>query len=114
MNTINTVGNKISKLRKEKHWSQKQLADKLGFKQSYISNIEIGKNKLNKIDIVYKFLDIFDISFDLLFMDSLNNYKSQRKSQLYKEIEFELSQMNIKTLKMTNNIVLEFIKYKNN
>lgn len=114
MNTIDTVGNKIRKLRKEKHWSQKQLANKLGFKQSYISNIEIGKNKLNKINIVYKFLDIFNISFDLLFMNSLTNQKFKEKSQLYKEIEFELSQMNTETLKITNNIILEFIKYKSN
>lgn len=108
------TGEKIRKLREQKGWSQSEFGNKIGLKQSSIGNIETGKNKLNKMSTVNKILEIFDIPFDYLFEDDLIIFKNSKKSEFDKQLEFELFQMDIRNLKLTNKIIYDFLEYEKN
>lgn len=108
----NIIGKKISELRKNRGWTQKQLAEKIGVTQSYIGNIENGTRNLSNIETVNKLLEVFNISFDYLFEEFILSLKSNKKSKIYKKFELELSQMDINNLELIHNIVIEFVKYK--
>lgn len=108
----NIIGKKISELRKNRGWTQKQLAEKIGVTQSYIGNIENGTRNLSNIETVNKLLEVFNISFDYLFEEFILSLKSNKKSKIYKKFELELSQMDINNLELIHDIVIEFVKYK--
>lgn len=108
----NKIGEKICELRKAKGLKQRELAELLGVNQRVVSNIECGKNILSEMSTVDKILNLFDISFDYLFEDSLNVFKKINKTEFDKQVEFELFQMDSKDLHMVNNIILEFIEYE--
>lgn len=110
----NSIGNKVQKLREDKGWSRKKLAQKICLSESSIKDIEYGNNKLNNMKTVNKILDIFDISFDCLFEDILIASQNQIKNEFEKELDFELSQMNIKSLELVDDIINAFIQYEKN
>lgn len=56
---------KLKSLRREKNISQKNLAAKLGFNYTTISNYESGRNEPN-ISTLIRIADIFDVSLDEL------------------------------------------------
>ena len=66
------IGNRIATLRKQKGWSQKELGEKIGVRQSVISRYESGDITLSPDDII-KFADIFDVTCDFL----LRGYDAQ-------------------------------------
>lgn len=110
------VSKKIYKLRIQKKWSERQLAENVNLSQSTINDIENGKNKLKKIDTVYKFLDTFNVSFDFLFREYLIVFKNKKskKSDLDTQIEEGLFQMSIENLKLFDSILESIIKYQKN
>lgn len=55
----------IKKLRKQKKWSQKQLADKLNIHQTAVSQWETGRSYPD-IEIAIKLSEIFNVSIDYL------------------------------------------------
>lgn len=109
MNQFN-FANKLHILRIERGWSQKELANKTGLSQSTIQKYETGEYKLTKIDTVYKFINAFEISFDYFLHDFLDVFKKEEASNFIKKIDFELSQMDEKKLKLVNDIVDAIIK----
>lgn len=66
------MGEKIKTLRKKKKWTQKQLADKIGIKESGISQYE--KNlRLPSLEVLKKLCYVFDISADYFLDISVDN-----------------------------------------
>lgn len=59
---------KITILRKERHWSEYQLAEKSGLTQSTISSW-YRKNMLPSIPSLAKICDAFEISLSQFFLD---------------------------------------------
>nr|WP_315254509.1 helix-turn-helix transcriptional regulator [uncultured Flavobacterium sp.] len=59
-------GLKIKELRKQKKYSQEQLANLASINKSYISQIENGKTKVS-LEIINKLAKAFEIEIDQLF-----------------------------------------------
>jgi transcriptional regulator with XRE-family HTH domain len=59
----------IKRLRKQKGWSQTELAEKIGSHLSHINRIETDKYKPS-VDVLVKMADVFDVSIDTLVRDS--------------------------------------------
>ena len=55
MDTLKRVGANIQRLRKEKGWSQEELADRTGLHRTYISSVERGKRNPT-IKVIVKFM----------------------------------------------------------
>ena len=62
----------LKMFRERKNWSQKELADKLGLKQSTIAAYETGVNE-PKLELFVKMANCFDISVDHLIGNSREN-----------------------------------------
>lgn len=92
----NITGIRIREMRLEKHWTQKDLANKLGLKnETAIANYESGYS-LPKDDIKLKMCEIFDCTMDYLMgqsdfkthKDNLDNYIIyQNKQTILKTID---------------------------
>lgn len=61
-----TFGLKIKELRKQKKYSQEQLAILASINKSYISKIETGKTEVS-LDIINKLAMAFEIEINQLF-----------------------------------------------
>lgn len=59
------IGERLAKLRKENHYKQNDIADKLSVSQQIISNIERGVT-MPDIEQLKAFADIYKISLDQL------------------------------------------------
>ena len=70
-----TIGEKIRKLRKEKGWSQSQLAQKIDINTRNISLYESEK-AIPSSETVQKLATLFDVSTDYLFNDEPQNIAS--------------------------------------
>jgi transcriptional regulator with XRE-family HTH domain len=70
-----TIGEKIHKLRKEKGWSQNQLAQKIDINTRNISLYESGK-AVPSSETVQKLANLFNVSTDYLFNDEPENIAS--------------------------------------
>lgn len=55
METLKRVGANIQRLRKEKGWSQEELADRTGLHRTYISSVERGRRNPT-ITVIEKFM----------------------------------------------------------
>lgn len=64
-------GEKLKKLRKEKNFSQIDLANKVGVTRSSIANYETGRNYPAN-DILTRFATLFNVSIDYLVDDNFN------------------------------------------
>lgn len=106
------ISKKIYELRKQKQWSQKELAGRVGLSQSSIKDIESGRFKLQNIQTVCKFAKVFEVSLNFLFKDILDCFNNIKKSDFEMKIENELYQMDIKRLELAHNIVCKFAEYK--
>lgn len=61
---------KIIELRKERKWSQNDVADKLGIDYRNVSRWETERN-IPTIDVVIKLAKIFEVTTDYLLLDSV-------------------------------------------
>lgn len=61
-----TFGLKIKELRKQKKYSQEQLANLSSINKSYISKIETGKTEVS-LEIINKLAMAFEIEINKLF-----------------------------------------------
>ena len=59
------IGSTISLLRKEKGWSQGDLAEQIGASSEMIGKYERNDN-LPSIEVAFKLADVFDVSVDYL------------------------------------------------
>ncbi|MBQ3784031.1 MAG: helix-turn-helix transcriptional regulator [Lachnospiraceae bacterium] len=62
---MRTIGERLAKLRKENHYKQNDIAEKLHVSQQVISNIERSQTTPD-IEQLKKFADIYQISLDQL------------------------------------------------
>ena len=69
-NTLN-IGSKISALRKEKGWSQNDLAQKIEASREIIGKYERNEN-LPSIEMVAKIAKVFDVTVDFLIGEGEN------------------------------------------
>jgi transcriptional regulator with XRE-family HTH domain len=69
-NTLN-IGSKISALRKEKGWSQNDLAQKIEASREIIGKYERNEN-LPSIEMVSKIAKVFDVTVDFLIGEGEN------------------------------------------
>ncbi len=60
MNLIETFGRNVRKLRKERGWTQEQLAFEAGVKRAYLSEVENGQRNVS-LDVVEKLAKALDV-----------------------------------------------------
>ena len=63
-----SFGDNVKRLRRDKGWTQNQLADASGLKSSHIPKIENEKTE-PKLSTIYKLISAFDCSADALMFD---------------------------------------------
>lgn len=59
------IGSRLAELRKQNHYTQKELAQKLNVSQQIISNVERGQTEPD-IDFLRDMADLYNISLDQL------------------------------------------------
>jgi transcriptional regulator with XRE-family HTH domain len=96
------MGSCIATLRKEKGWTQKQLAEKLQLSDKAISKWESNKGTPS-IEFLPEIAMLFDVTTDYLLkgeeiLDVLKNYKTQDVSEKEKEAVINDNIVNIKKL----------------
>ena len=69
METLKRIGANIQRLRKEKGWSQEELADRTGLHRTYISSVERGKRNPT-ITVVEKFMIALECDANTVFANS--------------------------------------------
>ena len=62
----NTFGKLVKAYREQRGWTQEQLAVKWGYTREYVSQIENGSRKLDRIDQVVRLADILEIPYERL------------------------------------------------
>jgi len=68
--TYNIIGQNIKKFRKEKHWTQHQLADKVPVSDSFVAKLESITYQSISIDMLERFADVLEKDLYLFFIDS--------------------------------------------
>lgn len=76
---IKAVSKRITKLRKDKGWSQEKLADKMGVERKSISHYETVQTEMS-IYILAKYIKIFNVSADYILFG--NDSSMINKQQL--------------------------------
>lgn len=87
----------ITSLRKEKNWTQKELAERLGVTDKAISKWETGKSYPD-ISLLPKIADIFGVSTDLLLSANTNSKgveKSSMKNKRSKQLNLILKAVSL-------------------
>lgn len=87
---IMSIAQKIQALRKEKGWSQGDLAKKLGYLQPHVNRWEKGK-KYPSVTALKKLAKLFNVSIDILVYDEkdLKNLRIEDRTLLNKLEEFD-------------------------
>lgn len=67
MTLIETFGRNVRQARKDKGWTQEQLAFEAGVKRAYLSEIENGQRNVS-LDVVEKLATALDVSPDSLML----------------------------------------------
>src|SRR5260370_4493210 len=57
----NEFGSLIKAYRKQRGWTQEELAGRWGYTRAYVSQIEAGKKKLDSVVQIIRLADILDI-----------------------------------------------------
>jgi len=65
MNILVQFGNKVRELRKQKKFSQEELAQKTGLHRTYISDIERGNRNVS-LENIKKIANALDVRMDFL------------------------------------------------
>ena len=66
-----TLGEKINILRRQKGWSQEELAEKLGISRQSVSKWE-GENSIPDLDKLVKISELFEVSTDCLLKENFD------------------------------------------
>ncbi|MBU1336386.1 MAG: helix-turn-helix domain-containing protein [Alphaproteobacteria bacterium] len=67
MTLIETFGQNVRQARKDKGWTQEQLAFEAGVKRAYLSEVENGQRNVS-LDVVEKLAKALDVSPDVLMV----------------------------------------------
>lgn len=82
------IGERIQKIRKEQEMSQEELAKKLLISRQTISQWETGQT-VPSLDNIYRLKEIFNISFDDLMNESINESDFEKPIEEYTVIQNE-------------------------
>lgn len=82
-------GEKLRQLRKDKDWTQPQLADAIGIEQSYLSKLETGKS-VPSADIFQMILDAFQIDTTAI-LDGIDSAVIHRQLRQIPEVANHLN-----------------------
>lgn len=63
---------KIKKLRKDRGWSQGELAEKLGVHTTHVSRLETGRYAPS-LELMKKIAELFEVTTDYLLYESVDN-----------------------------------------
>lgn len=99
------LGANVKRLRKERGWSQTELAEKVGVHLNHINRIETGKY-MPVLDTVVKLADLFEVSIDYMVNDAsgkaetiqLEDQNFAEKMRLLNSLEEEDRQMIIRSI----------------
>ena len=120
MLTDKEIGERIRKIRKEKRYTQEELAEKLSIGDRIkISRIENGKQSMTANELI-KFCSLLNISLDALINDEMlksedflvlanrylinDNIQVEEKRQVIKKIYIELANNEINAISMYNDL----------
>jgi len=103
-NTLN-IGIIISNLRKEKNWSQIDLAQKLGASREIIGKYERNEN-LPSIEMVAKMAKVFDVTVDFLIGAGENAYYDKETVNRINDIQ----KMDTNTKNVLFNVIDTYIQ----
>lgn len=78
-------GKLVQSYRKQRSWSQQQLADRWGHSREYVSQIERGVRKLDRIDQVNRLADILEIPAERL--DAIGKGIPKRREEEAKTLQ---------------------------
>ena len=67
MTLIETFGRNVRQARKEKGWTQEQLAFEAGVKRAYLSEVENGQRNVS-LDVVEKLAKALGVSPEILML----------------------------------------------
>jgi transcriptional regulator with XRE-family HTH domain len=76
-----SFGQRLARLRKERGWTQKQIAEKTGLIQELVSNYELDKLRLNA-DMILRFAELFDVSADELLRGSKSTLVAKKQPSI--------------------------------
>ena len=81
------IGKRVSRIRREKGYTQTELADKIGINQTHISDYERGKVRLHA-EIIIRFAQALNISIDeLLGMDKTKGKSHRPNLNLHRRLK---------------------------
>jgi transcriptional regulator with XRE-family HTH domain len=78
---LETMGQRLARLRKERGWTQVELAERTGIVQTVLSDYERGKLRLNA-DMIVRFATTLDITTDELLRPKAAQTVLRRKPSL--------------------------------
>jgi transcriptional regulator with XRE-family HTH domain len=78
---LETMGQRLARLRKERGWTQVELAERTGIVQTVLSDYERGKLRLNA-DMIVRFASALDITTDELLQPKAVQTVLRRKPSL--------------------------------
>jgi transcriptional regulator with XRE-family HTH domain len=78
---LETMGQRLARLRKERGWTQVELAERTGIVQTVLSDYERGKLRLNA-DMIVRFASTLDITTDELLQPKAVQTVLRRKPSL--------------------------------
>ena len=105
------LGDKIKKLRKERHITQSELANAIGLSRSSIGMIESNKQGTGN-DSLIKIADFFDVTVDyLLSEDDAENI--EKKERDYSLTIKEQENIDMEAQKILDELSMSFSKNKN-
>jgi transcriptional regulator with XRE-family HTH domain len=76
-----SLGQRLARLRKERGWTQKQIAERTGLIQELVSNYETDKLRLNA-DMILRFAEVFDVSADELLRGSKSTITAKKQPSI--------------------------------
>ncbi|WP_135553341.1 helix-turn-helix domain-containing protein [Paenibacillus cymbidii] len=94
MDVLNAVGERIRNYRKERKWTQQQLAEKANVNESYVGKVERGERNVT-IDSLLKITGALEITLEQLFKNIQSNRQS-RSNEVLTEIINRLHGRNLK------------------
>jgi transcriptional regulator with XRE-family HTH domain len=76
-----SLGLRIARLRKERGWTQKQIAERTGLIQELVSNYETDKLRLNPA-MILRFAEVFNVSADELLRGSKSTVQAKKQPSI--------------------------------
>ncbi|MHB8304001.1 MAG: helix-turn-helix domain-containing protein [Acidobacteriaceae bacterium] len=76
-----SLGQRLARLRKERGWTQKQIAERTGLIQELVSNYETDKLRLNA-DMILRFAEVLEVSTDELLRGSKSTVATKKQPSI--------------------------------